>query len=105
MGIRWTLLFVVASFGWTTDCGIGNFGLFVLLISGIILWWPKNKGAAKQRFSVKWNAQWRRKNYDFHNVLGFYASWVVVVLVITGLVWGFQWFSKGVYAGIGGKNL
>lgn len=77
---------------------------FILLISGIILWWPKNKSAAKQRFSIKWNAQWRRKNYDLHNVLGFYASWVVVVLVITGLVWGFQWFSKGVYAGIGGKK-
>lgn len=77
---------------------------FVLLITGIILWWPKNKSAAKQRFSIKWNAQWRRKNYDIHNVLGFYSSWMIVVLVITGLVWGFQWFAKGVYLGIGGKK-
>ncbi|RZK84310.1 MAG: PepSY domain-containing protein, partial [Pedobacter sp.] len=42
----------------------------LLLISGLILWWPKNKAASKQRFTVKWNAKWRRVNYDFHNVLG-----------------------------------
>src|SRR6478672_1044909 len=39
--------------------------IFVLMmITGIILWWPRNKAAAKQRFSIKWNAAWRRKNYD-----------------------------------------
>jgi uncharacterized iron-regulated membrane protein len=77
---------------------------FVLLITGIILWWPKNKSAVKQRFNIKWNAQWRRKNYDLHNVLGFYASWIVVVIVITGLVWGFQWFASSVYWTIGGQK-
>lgn len=69
----------------------------VLMITGIILWWPKNKAARKQRFSVKWNAKWRRKNYDLHNVLGFYMSWVAIFLAITGLVFGFQWFAKSVY--------
>ncbi len=42
-----------------------------MLLSGLVLWWPKNKAALKQRFKVKWDAQWRRKNYDLHNVLGF----------------------------------
>ena len=69
----------------------------VMLITGIILWWPKNKAAAKQRFSIKWSARWRRKNYDLHNVLGFYACWVAIFLAITGLVWGFEWFSDAVY--------
>ncbi|ARS34036.1 PepSY-associated TM helix domain-containing protein [Pontibacter actiniarum] len=78
----------------------------VLLITGIILWWPKNKSAAKQRFSIKWSAKWRRKNYDLHNVLGFYMSWVVIFIAITGLVWGFQWVSKSVYwATSGGKPI
>jgi len=72
--------------------------LFVLLlISGIILWWPKNKAARKQRFSIKWNASWKRTNYDLHNVLGFYMSWVIIFIALTGLVMGFQWFSKTVY--------
>lgn len=69
----------------------------VMMITGIILWWPKNKAARKQRFSIKWSAKWRRKNYDLHNVLGFYMTWVAIFLATTGLVMGFQWFAKSVY--------
>jgi len=42
-----------------------------LLISGLVLWWPKNRAASKKRFTIKWNAKWRRVNYDLHNVVGF----------------------------------
>lgn len=71
----------------------------VMMISGLILWWPKNKAASKQRFRFKWKptTKWRRKNYDFHNVLGFYMTWVAIFIAITGLVMGFQWFAKTVY--------
>lgn len=78
----------------------------VMLITGIVLWWPKNKAARKQRFSIKWSARWRRKNYDLHNVLGFYMSWIGVFLAITGLVFGFQWFARSVYwVSSGGKAM
>jgi uncharacterized iron-regulated membrane protein len=77
----------------------------VMMITGIVLWWPKNKAARKQRFSVKWNAKWRRVNYDMHNVLGFYISWAAIFIAITGLVWGFQWVSDSVYwVASGGKQ-
>ncbi len=69
----------------------------VMMITGLILWWPKNKAAAKQRFSIKWSARWRRKNYDLHNVLGFYMTWVAIFIALTGLVWGFDWFAKTTY--------
>jgi uncharacterized iron-regulated membrane protein len=75
-----------------------------MMISGLVLWWPKNKSAAKQRFSIKWSAAWRRKNYDLHNVFGFYVMSIGVILAITGLVWGFQWFSQGLYTITGGKG-
>jgi uncharacterized iron-regulated membrane protein len=68
----------------------------VMVISGIILWWPK-KNNRKQRFKIKWNARWRRKNYDMHAVLGFYGCVVALVFAITGLVWGFTWFA-GAYS-------
>ena len=78
---------------------------FVMIISGIVLWWPRNKNARKQRFKVKWNASWKRRNYDLHSVLGFYICLLALIFVITGLVWGFQWFSKAYYAMIsGGKS-
>jgi uncharacterized iron-regulated membrane protein len=76
----------------------------ILLITGMILWWPKNKAAAKQRFSIKLNAKWRRVNYDMHNVLGFYMIWVIIFIALTGLVWGFQWFAKSVYWVSSGGN-
>lgn len=69
----------------------------IMMISGLVLWWPRNKAARKQRFSVKWTATFKRKNYDLHNVLGFYMTWVAIFLAITGLVFGFQWFAKSVY--------
>lgn len=69
----------------------------VLLITGIILWWPRNKAARKQRFRIKWNLKWKRKNYDLHNVLGFYMSWIAVFIAVTGLVMGFQWFAGSIY--------
>ncbi len=68
-----------------------------LLFSGLILWWPKNKAASKKRFTVKWNAKWRRVNYDLHNVFGFYMTWVLIFIAFSGLVMGFQWFAKSVY--------
>jgi uncharacterized iron-regulated membrane protein len=69
----------------------------IMMITGIILWWPRNKAAQKQRFSIRWHARWRRKNYDLHNVLGFYMTWVAIFLAITGLVFGFQWFARSIY--------
>lgn len=78
----------------------------IMMISGLILWWPKNKAARKQRFRIKWNVRWRRKNYDLHNVLGFYMTWVAIFIAITGLVMGFQWFAASFYwATSGGKTM
>ncbi len=80
----------------------------LMMITGIILWWPKNKAAAKQRVAFKWRptTKWKRKNYDLHNVLGFYMTWVAIFLAVTGLIMGFQWFAQSVYfISSGGKEL
>ncbi len=76
----------------------------VMLISGIVLWWPRRKKDAKHRLTIRWNARRRRFNYDLHNVLGFYASAIALLLALTGLVWGFQWFANGVYTIAGGEK-
>lgn len=76
--------------------------ILLMLISGIILWWPRNKNAIKQRFTIKWkNVRWRRKNYDLHNVSGFYSSIFILILATTGLVWSFDWWTKGIYKILG----
>lgn len=80
----------------------------VLLITGIIMWWPKNlkKGHKDKSFKIKWKARFKRLNYDLHNVLGFYVSLVALVIALTGLVWGFKWYAKGLYwVTSGGKKM
>ncbi len=74
--------------------------IFVLmLITGFILWWPKNRAARKQRFSFKWKSgmSWKRKNYDIHSILGFYIGSVAMIISLTGLVWAFTWMQSLVY--------
>lgn len=81
--------------------------IFVLMIiSGFILWFPKNKKAAKQRFWFRWKEgiKWKRKNYDLHNITGFYVMSIALIFAITGLVWGFPWFAYGYYTLIGGEK-
>lgn len=78
---------------------------FFMLVTGIVLWWPRNKNGRKQRFRIRLkNVRWRRKNYDLHSVLGFYVSWMGIIFAITGLVWGFEWFARGYYATISGGS-
>jgi uncharacterized iron-regulated membrane protein len=69
----------------------------ILLITGIIQWWPKRKSDIKRSFSVKWTAKWRRVNYDWHNTSGFYISIIVAIIAITGLTFTYVWVGDGIY--------
>ncbi|GAB3220003.1 PepSY-associated TM helix domain-containing protein [Spirosoma arcticum] len=82
---------------------VGFATLFVIILSltGLVLWWPKNKAALKQRFSVKWNAKWRRVNYDVHNIGGFYTHLFILLFAATGLVWTFKWWTNSIYRLLG----
>ncbi|WP_037505971.1 PepSY-associated TM helix domain-containing protein [Pedobacter jeongneungensis] len=84
--------------GWST------FIFFILLITGLILWWPKkwNKTGKDQSFKIKWKARFKRVNYDLHNVLGFYSLLFALIMAITGLIMSFSWFNKGIYWLTGG---
>ncbi|MDQ6480031.1 PepSY-associated TM helix domain-containing protein [Dyadobacter sp. LHD-138] len=72
---------------------------FILLITGLILWWPKkwNKSNRDKSFKIKWSARFKRINYDLHNVLGFYSLLVALIITITGLSMSFAWMSKSIY--------
>lgn len=82
--------------------------LFLIsIITGIVLWWPKNKKGRKQRFRFDWKSttRWRRKNFDLHTVIGFYVSALALIFVLTGLIIGLNWFYKLVYYSTGGDKL
>lgn len=81
----------------TMIVGVSVIIFLVLMITGIVLWWPKRKSDRKRSFSIKWNGRWRRVNYDLHNVLGFYATSIAIILAITGLSIAFNWVNNGIY--------
>ncbi|WP_316741094.1 PepSY-associated TM helix domain-containing protein [Pedobacter antarcticus] len=94
--LHWSLLL-------KTDLGqpiVGTATLLylILLITGVYLWWPKNKKARRVRFWFRWKADTGiiRKNYDLHNILGFYSLSIGIVIALTGLIFAFPWFNTGV---------
>lgn len=76
------------------------------LITGLIWWWPKKwtKSTRKKSFSIKWSASWKRINIDLHNVLGFYALPLALVLTVTGLVLSYKPVKDVVFSAFGAKN-
>lgn len=88
--------------------GTATIIFIISLITGLILWWPKNKSAAKQRFWFQWKntTKWKRKNYDLHNILGYYMMIFALIIALTGLVWAFECYDKGVqWLFNGGKTI
>ncbi|PWN66801.1 peptidase [Chryseobacterium phosphatilyticum] len=76
--------------------GIPTVLFIIMLITGIILWWPKNKNSRKGRFWFNWEnvKNWKRKNYDLHNVLGFYASFIALVMSVTGIYFAYPYVKN-----------
>lgn len=71
--------------------GICTLIFVIIMISGLVLWWPKRKFDRKRCFTIKFGGRWRSINYDLHNILGFYVCSIAVILAITGVAFSFQW--------------
>ncbi|WP_205959830.1 PepSY-associated TM helix domain-containing protein [Flammeovirga aprica] len=74
-----------------------------LLLSGIILWFPKNKKQLKNSLKVKWSAKLPRIIYDLHKVIGFYFLFPLVFISITGLYVAYPWMKSVVLVSLGGQ--
>jgi uncharacterized iron-regulated membrane protein len=76
--------------------GIATLCFVIILISGVVIWWPHTMRMLRMRLSFKHPAGWRRRNYDLHVVLGIYATVILLVVGGTGLVWSFRTVGKAV---------
>lgn len=96
---------------WNIGRPIVNYGTLVFalaLISGIIIWMPKSRKGFKNKIWFKWKSTTKLKKrlFDLHNILGIYSFIVLIIIALTGMVWGIGWWSKGVYKiTTGGKDL
>ncbi len=64
---------------------------FILCVSGLILWWPKQKRFFKKAVTINFKTKnWKRVNWDLHSVLGFYGLVVLLIIALTGMFWVFD---------------
>lgn len=78
--------------------------MLIMIISGIIIWWPKDKKNRKEKFTLKKGVHWKKRNYDLHSVLGFYASWFILFTVLTALIFSFEWAEESMFWLTGSKK-
>ncbi|TPG62423.1 PepSY-associated TM helix domain-containing protein [Hymenobacter nivis] len=81
------LLLPIAVGEWIVGVAVAIF--LVMLVTGLVLWWPKRRQERKQRLTIKWGSKWRRLNYDLHQVLGFYVAAGAFVIALSGLFMSF----------------
>ena len=78
--------------------GLSTLFFLFILITGVILWWPKTKNIMRQRLKIKFNGSGKRLTHDLHIVTGFYTSVFLIIIVLSGLVMSFIWSNKAFYA-------
>ena len=76
-----------------------NVGFLFLLVSGIYLWWPPAGSRAAWR-----NALWfrgglggRARDFNWHNVIGFWSAVPLAVIVFSGATISYQWAADIVH--------
>lgn len=84
--------------------GISTLLMVVILVSGLVIWWPRTRKALNNRLKVSCRKGWRRFWYDSHVALGFYSTLFLLIMALTGLTWSFGWYRSFAYGLFGGNT-
>ena len=77
--------------------GVSTLLLVFVLISGIVIWWPRTRKALKNSLKITATKGWRRFWYDLHVAGGMYALIFLLAMALTGLTWSFPWYRTAFY--------
>ena len=77
--------------------GVSTLLLVFVLISGIVIWWPRTRKALKNSLKIIATKGWRRFWYDLHVAGGMYALIFLLAMALTGLTWSFPWYRTAFY--------
>lgn len=77
--------------------GISTLMFVFVLISGVVIWWPRTRRALKNSLKIAASKGWRRFWYDLHVAGGMYTLVFLLAMSLTGLTWSFQWYRTGFY--------
>lgn len=79
--------------------GACNLAFFWLAITGVYLWWPRSWHWRGLKTSLLFSTHLRGKarDWNWHNVIGFWSSAVLVVLTLTAAVMSYSWANDLLY--------
>jgi len=80
--------------------GWGALALLLLALTGIIIWWPGRR-LFRKRLTIKFSANWKRINFDFHHAVGFWGMLGFSLLCITGAWFTWPQFFRETVSGWG----
>lgn len=81
--------------------GTSTLLMVIIILTGIVLWWPKTLKALKHRSQIALRKGWHRFWYDLHVAGGIYATLLLLAMALTGLTWSFEWYNEGFYKTLG----
>ncbi|MEO5857454.1 MAG: PepSY-associated TM helix domain-containing protein [Pyrinomonadaceae bacterium] len=85
--------------------GAGNLLFLFLAISGIYIWFPRNF-VWKAVQPVIWFRRGQRgkaRNFNWHNTIGFWTSFFLIIFTLTATVISYQWASNLLYTFTGNE--
>jgi len=75
--------------------GVAAIGLIVLLISGIVLRWPRRAGSMKMWLKPNLALSGPGFQRSLHSVAGTWVLVIYLVMALTGLWYSFDWYKDG----------
>lgn len=93
---RWLLIPGDAK-GWGRQVtGVAALGLIVMLVSGLVLRWPRRAGSVKMWLKPNLGLSGRGLHRTLHAVIGTWVLPIYLVMTLTGLWYSFDWYKDGV---------
>ena len=82
-----------------TIMATANLGFLFLLVSGVYLWWPSRRGRAAWRRALwfRRGLRGRARDFNWHNVIGFWSAVPLAVIVASGATISYQWAADAVH--------
>ncbi|HEY0944908.1 MAG TPA: PepSY-associated TM helix domain-containing protein [Opitutaceae bacterium] len=83
--------------------GACNTAFLILGLTGLYLWWPRNRSWRALKPSVWFlrDARGKARDWNWHNVIGFWSLPVLIVLTASGMVISYRWAGNLVYRAAG----
>lgn len=82
-----------------------NVVFLFMILSGLYLWWPRNWNPLSLKASFVFNIRLKGKarDWNWHNVVGFWSLPFMLVVVLTGLIMSYQWSNAAFFKLMGSE--